>query len=245
MTRDGRPSRIKDIRLFYDNDREWLDHQEAVSFARRLAWWLNGEDFGIGHDPSLYISFDPGLGQGRITAEPPEFTPDDWWFRRVGVGTPADFPSTAATDVATRGVIDALKFLKPDDADLIDGAAQTVLDAGSDCHFLLKVKEYAKETVEVSTTIGTWPGPSRLYAALIDKETGQYRQAPPAELRFYDDGVLLAGKVKISRRSIDLAPRQSTPARLIADRHAGGPIWHIDDFVPAARPVMSSMLKFR
>lgn len=98
--------------------------------------------------------------------------------------------------------------------------------------------------MEVSTTIGERPAPSLLHVGMTEKATGQYRQAPPAELSFYDDGVLLAGKVKILRGRVNLVSRESTPARLVADKHGGSLSWHMDDFVETERPVTSSILKF-
>lgn len=245
MTRDGRPSRIKDIRLFWGTNDDGQDYQEALAFARRLAWWLNGEGFGIGHDPALYLTLDPSLPELAIEAKPPKFTPDDWWFREVAVGVPDDLPGNDAAGIAVQGIVACLRALKPEDAELIERAAQIVGDSGSECRFLLKVKETSKECMEVSTTIGTWPLPSLLYVGLTDKATGTYRQAPPAELGFYDDGVLLAGKVKVARHGIDLASRTSVPARMVAERQGGELSWHLADFVEAERPVMSSLLKFR
>ncbi|MFV0432594.1 MAG: hypothetical protein ACK5LO_01225 [Leucobacter sp.] len=245
MTKDGRPSRIKDIRLF-GSARGYLQEVDgAVAFARRLAWWLNGEGFGIGHDPALYVAFNPELPEGAIEAKPPKFTRDDWWFREVSVGVPDGFPGDDAESIAIRGLIDCLKTLKPDDAELIDRAAEVVSAAGGDCRFLLRVKETSKEITEISTTIGAGSEPSLLYVGLTDRATGAYREAPPVELRFYDDGVMLAGKVKVARRSVDLVSRTSVPARMIADSHGGDLSWHLSEFAEAERPVLSLPLKFR
>ena len=65
--------------------------------------------------------------------------------------------------------------------------------------------------MEVSTTIGERPAPSLLLIGMTDKATGQYRQVRPAELSFYDDSVLLAGKLKIIRGRVNLVSRGSTP----------------------------------
>nr|NLD41153.1 hypothetical protein [Actinomycetales bacterium] len=217
MTKDGRPSRIKDIRLFGSGFEGWEGAREAEAFARRLCWWLNSEGFGIGHDPALYVDFNPELPAGEIVAQPPKFTPDNWWFREVAIGVPDGFPGADAASRVPQGVAACLKALKPEDAELIDEAARIVSEHGDACRFLLKVKETAKELTEVSTTIGVWPGPSLLFAGLTDKTTGAYREAPPAELGFYDDGVALAGKVKIVRRGVELESRTSVPARMVAE----------------------------
>lgn len=210
-----------------------------------MCWWLNSEGFGIGHDPALYIYFNPEIPAGEIVAQPPKFTRDDWWFREVAIGVPDDFPESDAASRVPQGVVACLKELKPEDADLIDDAARIVSEHGSACRFLLKVKETTKELTEVSTTIGAWPEPSLLYVGLTDKATGAYREAPPTELSFYDGGVALAGKVKIVRGGVELESRTSVPARMIADQHGGGLSLSRADFVEAERPVTSAVLKFR
>jgi hypothetical protein len=52
MTKDGRPSRINDIRLFagerYMTSPYLQGQEEAVAYARRMAWLLNGEEFSLG-----------------------------------------------------------------------------------------------------------------------------------------------------------------------------------------------------
>lgn len=246
MTQDGRPSPLKDTRLFYDSRSSYLkESAEAWAFARRLTWWLNGVGFSLGHHPALYIQFTPELTEGMVEPGPLKFTPDDWWFRNVMVGVPKEFPGSDADAIAIRGVVCCLKFLKPDDAELIDRAAGIVTAAGSDCRFLLRVKETTKRVMEISSAIAAWPRPSRLFVSLTDKATGAYREAPPVEVNIWDDAVLLAGKVKVARSNVTLAARSSTPARVIADRHGGDLCWHVDDFVETDRPVMSALLRFR
>lgn len=245
MTKDGRPSPFKDIRLFHGSRNSYLKGgHEALAFARRLTWWLNGEGFKLGHYPALYIQFTSELPEGAVEPGPLKFTPDDWWFRDVAVGVPKDFPDSDADAVAIEAIVGCLKALKPENADLIERAAGVVAAAGVDCRFLLRVKETAKQVMEVSTTIATWSDPSRLFVALTDKATGAYREAPPAEVGFYDDGVMLAGKVKIARGNVALIARTSTPAQIIAKDH-GDLSWHMDDFRETDRPVMSALLRFR
>lgn len=61
----------------------------------------------------------------------------------------------------------------------------------------------------------------------------------------FRDGVLVAGKVKIVRRGVELESRTSVPARRIADQHGGGLSWRLADLVEAERPVTSAQLRFR
>jgi hypothetical protein len=84
MTKDGRPSRINDIRLFAGDRASYLERQdEAVAYGRRVAWFLNGEGFSLGSFPALYVLFTPSLEIGSV-----QVTDDhgDWWHRYVHVG---------------------------------------------------------------------------------------------------------------------------------------------------------------
>lgn len=245
MTKDGRPSRIKDIRLFQGPHKSHVNDSAAVAYARRLAWWLNGEGFGIGHDPALYISFDPALAVGEIRLDPPRFTPDDWWYREAYVGVSSDFNGDDCLEAARTGTISVLKALVPEQSDLIDQAAQTVDEAGPEIRFLLKVKESASQILEVSTTIGTGRAATLLFMGLTSKESGIYRQAPPTSLGFYDDGVLLAGGVKLGRDTAALVPRTSSSARWLVEELAVDLSWHFDEFVEVPRPIISGLLAFR
>lgn len=239
MTKDGRPSPFNDMRLFFP----MKGHDDIVAFGRRLTWWLNGERFSLGHYPALYIVLNPDLPEGEVTPGPLKFTPDDWWFRTVTVGVPDAFLGPDAYPVAVAAITHCLKTLAPEKAALIDRAAQTV--TATDCRFLLKVKETAKQIIEVSTTIGIGnEEPPLLFVGLTDKATGTYREAPPAKLEFYDSGVYLTGKIKAARGIVALEPRGSTHAQIIAERQ-GALSWHDADFTEAPRPVMSGLLKLR
>lgn len=244
MTKDGRPSRIKDIRLFKET---WVksDEHTALAFARRLAWWLNGEGFSIGHTPALYVYYSSDLPAGTVEAKPPRFTPDDWWFREVTVGVPPGVPGETAVEAAERGLVTVLKALKPEDAAMIDRAADIVTTAGDDCRFLLKVKETARQIIEVSTTIAVFREPSLFYVAVTDKATGAYREAAPEKLLFHDDAVALARNVKTARQAIEIVPGTSIGAQLTAARTPSTTTWSLDAFVDAERPVISGLLKFR
>ncbi len=246
MTKDGRPSPLKDIRLFHETANAYLkDCDEAWAFGRRLAWWLNGEGFSAGSGFAVYIQFTAALPEGAVAPGEINRDRDSWQMRQVAVGVARDFPASNAAQVVMDGIVASLKALAPEHSDLIDRAAAIVAAAGADCRFLLKSKETSAQVMDVSSTIATWPQPSRLFVSLTDKATGLYRQAPPVEMRNYDDAVLLAGKVKIVRGDVNLAARSSSPAKMTADRHGGDLSWRLEDFVQTERPRMSSPLKFR
>lgn len=196
----------------------------AWAFARRLTWWLNGEGFSIGHNPALYARYTTDLPVDAVEAEPTRFTPDDWWFRTIAVDIAKELPGVDFDGVAAEGIVASLKALKPQDGALIDKAVEIVTADGSQCRFLLKVKDSARQVVEISTTIGAGCEPSLLSVAITNKATGACREAPPARLAGYDDGVYLAGKVKIARCGVDLAPRRSMMARLIVEQNPNAAI---------------------
>lgn len=250
MTKDGRPSPLHDTRLFAGNGEAfhsytYLDNADAWAFARRLTWWLNGNGFNIGHTPALYVYYTTDLTTGAVEAAAPRFTPADWWFRQVKVGVPTRFTCEGGLKDAADGLIAVLKSLKPDDALMIDKAAEIVRARGSDCRFLLKVKDTTKQVVEISTTIAAFREPSLLYVAVTDKATGTYHEAPPVKIQSYDDGVYLAGKVKIARREVEIFPRASYLARLIVEKNPNAATWSIDEFVESDRPLMSGLLTFK
>src|SRR6516164_2696803 len=111
--KDGRPSRIRDIRYFHGLAYRYLEgHHDAVAFGRRLGWLLNGESLSLGAYHSLYILFTPSLELGLV-----EITDEgaDWWHRFVRVGVPPDFPNAGhASEVVVRGTVAALKAIRPE-----------------------------------------------------------------------------------------------------------------------------------
>ncbi|QMW22696.1 hypothetical protein [Sandaracinobacteroides saxicola] len=199
MTKDGRPSRINDIRLFIGDrsvSSSYLKGQEeAVAYARRIAWLLNGEEFSLGAYPALYVLFTQSLQPGviRVTDEG-----GDWWQRYVHVGVTTDFPNiTDAFDVATRGIVDSLLAVRPDQVDIIRHADAIVRQHGNDLRFLLKRRELSKLIVEISVNIAAWPTRSHLFMAHIDKATNVYFEADPIPMMFYSEGFDLVGGLRL------------------------------------------------
>ena len=199
MTKDGRPSLITDIRLFTgqrSNSHSYLDGQhEAVAFGRRIAWLLNSEGFSLGVFPALYVLFTPSLEPGLVWV-----TNDggDWWQRYVHVGMAADVLSGPdAHGIVTRGIVDALIALRPDQIDVIRRAEITVREHGDGLRFLLKRRNTAKLVVEISFNIGAWPKQSYLFIAHIDKATGTYREADPIALGTYFEGFDLVSGIRL------------------------------------------------
>lgn len=192
MTKDGRPSLITDIRLFvgerYPSSPYLKGQEEAVAFGRRIAFFLNGEGFSLGSFPALYVQFNPSMEPGsvRVTNEG-----GDWWQRYVHVGVAKDFLNNSDVfNTLANGIVDALSAVRPDQKGLIRRAAETVREHGADQRFLLKRSETAKLIVEISFNIATWPQPSQLFIAHIEK-------ANPIVLGHYAEGFSLAAGIRL------------------------------------------------
>jgi len=209
MTKDGRPSLINDIRLFAGDHTSYLEgQQEAVAYARRIAWFLNSEGFSLGAFPALYVSFTPSLPPGmvRVTGNHAE-----WWHRYVHIGVTADFPNGPNTlEVVRRGVAAALLAMRPDQVDLIDRADAIVRDQGNRLRFLLKRRETGKLIIEISFNIEPWPNPSWLYVSHTDKATATYREADPIALGWYLEGFDLVGSIRL-QDAINLTEKPHRP----------------------------------
>lgn len=245
MTKDGRPSRIRDIRLFSGSRNDYLEGgEEAWAFARRLAWWLNGEDVSVGSNHTVYVYLSTQHPEGSVEPGPLARDAESWQMRYVTVGVdPASL--TADTDrVAIDAVTRSLASLIPEQATLLAQAAETVDAAGADCRFLLRRKESAKEVLEVTSTIATWPAHSTLFVSLTDTATGSYRESPPLPVKVYDDAVYLAGRIRRTRERISLDPRGSYPAQIIASQ-IGKVGWEDRQFEEAERPLVSGLLNLR
>jgi len=118
-----------------------------------------------------------------------------------------------------RGIVDALLEMQPDEADTIRRADAIVREHGEHLRFLLKRRETKKLVIEISFTIGVWPGPSYLFIAHTDKATGSYSEADPVALGTYWEGFDLAGAIRL-HDAINLQEKPCKPAlsRLVKRR---------------------------
>lgn len=211
MTKDGRPSLITDIMLFSgqrSNSHSYLDGQEeAVAFGRRIAWLLNSEGFSLGSFPALYVLFTPSVAQGlvRVTNDG-----GDWWQRYVHVGVAADFLNGPdAHGIVTRGIVDALVAVRPDQVQVIHRSEATVREHGEGLRFLLKRRDTAKLVVEISFNIAVWAKQSHLFISHIEKATGIYKEADPIALGTYFEGFDLVSGIRL----VDAANLKEVHAR--------------------------------
>jgi hypothetical protein len=244
MTKDGRPSRIRDIRYFHGDIHRYLKgHEEAVAFGRRLAWLLNGEGFSLGAYHSLYIFLTPTLatGQTQITD-----CGGDWWQRYIHAGVPPDFLDTEdASEVVMCATVAALKAVRPDLMAMVDGAWKMVRAHGDNLRFLLKTRQTKRFTVDISFNIVVWPEPSLLFVSLTDRSTGAYFEAPPTPMQFYAHAFDLVGEVKIAAGSAAISPGRSVSARLTSGLHGGPIVRPVSEFLPAVQPVLSKLVSRR
>lgn len=209
MTKDGRPSRINDIRLFFGEHCAHLHGQEeAVAYGRRIAWFLNGAGFSLGAFPALYVQFTPSeeIGSAQVANRHAE-----WWHRYVTVGVPPNFPNAPdTTEIATRGILAALSVVRPDQAELLCFADSVVRDEGEHLRFLLKRSETRKLITDISFNIEPHPKPSHLFISQTDKASGTYSEADPITLGWYLEGFDLVHGITL-RDTVNLIVKQSKP----------------------------------
>jgi hypothetical protein len=244
MTKDGRPSRINDIRYFHGHIHKYLEGlNDAVAFGRRLAWLLNGEGFSLGAYPSLYIFLTPSLEPGAI-----QITDygGEWWQRYTHAGVPQDFPNTPdASELVLCATVAALKAIRPELSTLTEDSGQMVRKHGDDLRFLLKTRQTKRFIIDISFNIAIWPQPSLLFVSLTDRSSGAFLEAPPTPMRFYADAFHLAGAIKVADASAAILPNQSVSAMLTSALHGGPVVKSISEFSPRARPVLSKLVSRR
>jgi hypothetical protein len=246
MTKDGRSSRIDDIRYFHGETRHsgYLNgHEDAVAFGRRFAWLLNGEGVSLGAYTALYVLLTPSLSPGEI--EITDFG-GDWWQRYTHVGVPREFPNVPdSTDIIVHGTIAAVKAIRPDLESLIEEAGHIAREHGDSLRFLLKVRQAKRYNIEVSCRIGVWPNPSAICVSLTDRSSGMFLDAPPISVDFYHQAFNLAGAIRVVETATEHSLGQSMAARLSSAANGGSLVIPVSEFVPSARPVFSKLIKRR
>lgn len=244
MTKDGRPSRINDIRYFFRDKYSYLEGQhDAVAYGRRLAWFLNGEGLSLGSYPELYLLFTPAYSPGEVHVTDEG---GDWWQRYTHVGVPQNFPEgSEASKIVERGTVAALKAIRPDFAATIDRADEVVRASGEELYFPLKTHKTRKHVLEVSFNIGVWPRPSQLLVALTLAGDGRYLEAEPVPIQIYSDAFDLCGHVRLLQTHAQVLPNESVSAKLTSTRQGGPLTFSIFDFKPARRRVFSKQVKRR
>lgn len=245
MTKDGRPSTIQDIRLFYGSDPRsgsYLKGQEeAVAFCRRLAWYLNAQGFSLGSYTHLYLLLTTGLAPDEL--EVTDFG-GEWWHRFTEIGVSDDLLERQdAGDCIREGVVAALKTIRPDLSDMVEHAARIVGEEGEALRVLVKVHRGRRYIVSVSFSIAAWPQTSSLFIGIEDRTNGSYLEAPPVHLRFYQDAFDLVGKVQINDSSLLVIPKPSFTASLTKADYGASIIFLISAFRPCPRPSLTGLVK--
>lgn len=244
MTKDGRPSRLRDIRIFAGNRSTYLDRPTAVAHARRLAWWLNGEGYSVGSNHTVFVYLSTEHPEGYLDLGVSIHRGEGWQMREVTVGVGSEQLAFDADRVAIDAVERALSALNPQESGRVLQASKLVAGVGDGTRFLLRSKESVREVLEVCTTIATSPAPSRVTLSVTDMATGVYRESPAIHVPVYDDGVYLAGKIRKDRDRVSLDPRGTYPAQLIRSGFVEFG-WRLDQLVETDRPTISGLLKLR
>jgi hypothetical protein len=176
LTKDGRPSRISDIRYFHPNRDSYLKgNAEAVAFGNRLAFYLNGEGYSLGTYSALYLLLTNALPHGtvRVTDDGGE-----WWQRYTHVGVPDSFPSDNGYEVAVGATVAALTTIRPDLASTVESAAAIVATHGEDLRFLVRRQNTKRYVIEISFNVATWPRQSHVFTSVEDRASGAFLEGP-------------------------------------------------------------------
>lgn len=211
MTKDGRPSRLCDIRLFVDQTGYLKDHEEVWAFARRLAWRLNGEGFSIGAHTHMYLMLSPTTPLGTAVASNVSVT---WWHRYVFVGAPSAIGERAEDDEKLKAcIVTALKTCRPDSAALIDEAVAAVERHGERLRYPVRRWTTKRHAIDAYCTIAAWPMPSELVVSIRDHQTQTQRETPPIAVAFYGDVFDMVAAVKIDEANVKIIPAALASAR--------------------------------
>lgn len=153
------------------------DHEDAVAFGRRLAWFLNGEGFCCGPYTALYICLCPALKPGII-----QITDDggDWWQRYAYVGVPEDFPNMPdASEIVKSGTVSTLKAIRPDLTSTIEYAEKMVRTHGDDLRFLMQTRKAKHHIIDLNFNIPVGKQPQYLFTSLTDLSSGAFLKHRP------------------------------------------------------------------
>lgn len=246
--KDGRPSRINDIRIFWGGETSRASGylkgcEDAVAFGRRIALYLNGERYSLGAHSALYLFLTTALEPKtvKVTDEGAE-----WWHRYTHVGVPNGFPDFAnASEIVVQATIDALKANRPDLTDMVESAARVTRREAENLRLLIKTRRTKKLIIDTSLAIDVWPRPSHLFLSLTELASGAYLEAPPIALTFYNEAFNLAGQIGINTTAVRVSANKGLGAQLAAQRHGGTLIRTLDDFIPTARPAFSKLVNMR
>lgn len=202
--KDGRPSRLSDIRYFgLSKSRELLELMLRV-YGRRLAWWLNGEELSIGASPVLDLHFESaaqGREQDGLIAGPL------WWSKRYNLAGYDLSPDDHGAMMQVRQrTVRALQRILPDATELIVEADRIVAEEGEYIRFLVRSKRFAGYTLEVATTIADISQDDVLVASLRDQTGGERRELPPFATGMYAEAPIEAQGVRMSDIEVTRLP---------------------------------------
>ncbi|MCW5716145.1 MAG: hypothetical protein KIT43_16650 [Bauldia sp.] len=188
MTKDGRPSRINDLRYFFGPEEHsgyLTGCEEAVAYGRRMAMFLNGEGFSMGPYPALYLLLNPSMDPGEVVVTD---YGGDWWQRYTHVAVPADLPGLSnATEIVMDATVAALRAIRPDLDVVVKAADRVVREHGKSLRFLMRTQTTKRYLIEKSFSIGVWERvlrpqlaqhPSYIFTSLTDLSTGEFLDGP-------------------------------------------------------------------
>lgn len=194
--KDGRPSRIYDIRHFRARDWSYEDNDELTAYGRRLAWLLNSQGLSLGAFHHLYVCFTSDLASGSVCMLEPH---REWWFRsvEVGVGERGE-KAEISTKEGQSATLSALTAIRPDLEEMILAADKQVTAYGIGMQFLLKSYKYRDYSLHYSTNISVHPALSQMSLSIEDNLSGKRYLFPPIWHGIYFDNYGAATGVRVS-----------------------------------------------
>lgn len=213
MTKDGRPSLLNDIRLFGKHEKLVEGWQEIVAFARRLAWYLNGEEISLGSFTALYINFRESLPAGdlQLRAKHP-CDHSTWWFQEIFCGVPEDVSTRPDCDDVLRDcIVRAIVLIRPEKEQTIRDAAALVQTHAAAMRFPIRMHSTRRFGVLHSASIAAWKQPSQLFLTVVEHGTGKLFEAPPIDLVFYDQAFPVSRSIRLSEALMFFGAPEDAP----------------------------------
>jgi hypothetical protein len=188
--------------------------ETAHRIGQRVACMLHAEGFSVGAYDHIYVAFTTALPDGKVV--PTDFG-YEWWHRYVACGVLNEFKSLTDDEKHQRiqaATFDTLRTLKPDDIQLLESVRERLNRHGPRARILRATKETKAFQFEVWFDVPPWREPAYLYILARDNLTGEVLEAPPLQLKNYEDAYPLVSTISFTKGILNLNPRKSFRAGL-------------------------------
>ena len=222
MTKTGAPSLIDNISYCAGPPPKFnrLESGADVAlFGLRVALFLRSHGVRFADWTHLFIR----VTEGENASAPLQVNKGlEWWSRFADITVPIGF--SRESDDTKRAVLirrtrKVLKELRPDLAEQIDAACDAVEARGDDMRFVIKSKVTDRERVDVSVNVPTGRSAAHLFVTVTNLNDGSIREAPPLQLRYYEDAWPLAASLSRPGSEIVIKPRTSFDGRVRTEKY--------------------------